>query len=500
MTSRVRNIALMITLVFGLIAVVVFCMVLGHRTMNPQKSLVHNRVTSSPKHRILIIAPHPDDESLGTGGLIADAAIRGDKVKILFMTNGDGFHFGAEKYTGRAKVNKDDYLRYGFQRQKEAICAATKLGIRTNDVTFLGFPDQGLASIWRHYWDPSKPFISRQTKFSHVPYPTAVDYGQAYSAPVLLGVLERIMMEYQPTDIYVTGTSDRHPDHWATGVFTLLAMSMLESKDPCFCPHLYTFDIHRANWQVDLPVGTDSDLSLPDSFFDYGDELYKRKVSRKALEAKKQALSCYKTQAIVMPSFLKSFERPYELFRLHTPRSIVSTNQVPKNSWPASSLLALHPVDHPKRESGSVIKSAYVLQHGPDLYLKLVTGGNCSPGTSYSINVCTVPSGPNEAIERVSLRLIPKTRSYELVDVWPPLNTKEVKVAYTKDAVQIRLAGILLPNAKYFLFNIDLNNYGKIVDRIPWERFNVTPNRNWRKPLNCRVEARQQVAVSPPSI
>ncbi|HOV43667.1 MAG TPA: hypothetical protein PLE01_07165 [Syntrophothermus lipocalidus] len=77
---------------------------------------------------------------------------------------------------------------------------------------------------------------------------------------------------------------------------------------------------------------------------------------------------------------------------------------------------------------------------------------------------------------------------------------KEVKVVYTKDAVQIRLAGILLPNAKYFLFNIDLNNYGKIVDRIPWERFNVTPNRNWRKPLNCRVEAEQQVAVSPPSI
>lgn len=40
--------------------------------------------------RALIIAPHPDDETLAAGGLIKSVLSRGGQVKVVMVTNGDG--------------------------------------------------------------------------------------------------------------------------------------------------------------------------------------------------------------------------------------------------------------------------------------------------------------------------------------------------------------------------------------------------------------------------
>ena len=39
--------------------------------------------------RVLMLAPHPDDESLGTGGLIQRATRAGGEVHVVFVTDGD---------------------------------------------------------------------------------------------------------------------------------------------------------------------------------------------------------------------------------------------------------------------------------------------------------------------------------------------------------------------------------------------------------------------------
>jgi len=44
--------------------------------------------------RLLIFSPHPDDESLRAAGLIQRVLKEGGKVKVVFMTNGDGFPEG----------------------------------------------------------------------------------------------------------------------------------------------------------------------------------------------------------------------------------------------------------------------------------------------------------------------------------------------------------------------------------------------------------------------
>ena len=40
----------------------------------------------------LILAPHPDDESLGCGGLIAEATDLGLAVRLIFVSDGTGSH------------------------------------------------------------------------------------------------------------------------------------------------------------------------------------------------------------------------------------------------------------------------------------------------------------------------------------------------------------------------------------------------------------------------
>ena len=47
--------------------------------------------------RLMVFSPHPDDESLGAGGLIQRVLAAGGKVRVVFMTNGDGFPEGVGK-------------------------------------------------------------------------------------------------------------------------------------------------------------------------------------------------------------------------------------------------------------------------------------------------------------------------------------------------------------------------------------------------------------------
>lgn len=80
------------------------------------------------KQKLLVIAPHPDDEVLGCGGLIQSVKDNGGKVYILFLTIGDtedyrkeGLSTGSERMQEIENVAKflkyDDY-RIAFHGNK----------------------------------------------------------------------------------------------------------------------------------------------------------------------------------------------------------------------------------------------------------------------------------------------------------------------------------------------------------------------------------------------
>ena len=46
----------------------------------------------------LVVAPHPDDESLACGGLIAEARAQGRLVRVVIVSDGTGSHPASKAY------------------------------------------------------------------------------------------------------------------------------------------------------------------------------------------------------------------------------------------------------------------------------------------------------------------------------------------------------------------------------------------------------------------
>jgi LmbE family N-acetylglucosaminyl deacetylase len=54
-----------------------------------ESDIIPYHVSSPPGERIVVLAPHPDDETLGCGGTIRLLRKSGKKVKVIFLTSGD---------------------------------------------------------------------------------------------------------------------------------------------------------------------------------------------------------------------------------------------------------------------------------------------------------------------------------------------------------------------------------------------------------------------------
>lgn len=90
--------------------------------------------------RVIVLAPHPDDETLGCGGTISLLSDKGKKVKVLYLTSGDKADMTNPlclNYYEKRHIN--DYSRL---REDEAVSALKELGVK--DYEFLRFPDREL--------------------------------------------------------------------------------------------------------------------------------------------------------------------------------------------------------------------------------------------------------------------------------------------------------------------------------------------------------------------
>lgn len=80
----------------------------------------------------LVLAPHPDDESLGCGGLIAQAAQAGREISVAILTDGTGSH-------PRSRAYPPERLR--AVREAEARSALAALGLSPDRLVFMGVRD-----------------------------------------------------------------------------------------------------------------------------------------------------------------------------------------------------------------------------------------------------------------------------------------------------------------------------------------------------------------------
>jgi LmbE family N-acetylglucosaminyl deacetylase len=87
--------------------------------------------------KLFILSPHPDDESLGCGGLIAACCAAGQAPIVAMLTDGAASHPDSFEFPPERLISL---------RQQEALAAVQCLGLPPENLVFLGYPDSALPS------------------------------------------------------------------------------------------------------------------------------------------------------------------------------------------------------------------------------------------------------------------------------------------------------------------------------------------------------------------
>jgi len=209
--------------------------------------------------RLVVVAPHPDDEILACGGLLAMRAAHGLPSLVVAVTNGEASH-----------GTKDPQAceRLGQRRAQESGAGLKALGLAPACVVRLGIPD-----------------------------------GKA--ANMIFAIAMKLLPLLKLDDVIVTTWRlDGHPDHEATAE----AARQAAAKVGC---RLLEAPVWMWHW------ATPDDLSIPWS------RLVSIDLPRRVLVAKQQALSHHRSQleprgdgldAVLVPSILARVARSREYF------------------------------------------------------------------------------------------------------------------------------------------------------------------------------------------
>ena len=282
----------------------------------PELSVTIDRAT-----RLLVIAPHPDDEAIGAAGLMQRVRSRGGSVRVVLLTSGDGFPEGVEVAEGVAHPRASDYRGYGALREQETRAAMQTLGVARDAVTFLGFPDEGLCRIASTYlFDKRRAFESPYTGRESPPATEQVVRGARYRGIDLRRELERVVSTFQPTLIALPHPEDEHPDHCSTHIFSREALGV-ESSEAQRRVHVLHYLVHFGQWPLTADSGIGTVLNPPDGFPRREGRWESLTLTAAEAETKKRALLAYSTQMQVIGRFLIAFGRSNELFLEGEPAS-----------------------------------------------------------------------------------------------------------------------------------------------------------------------------------
>jgi len=265
--------------------------------------------------RIMVIAPHPDDEALAAGGVISMALKLQNKIRVIVATNGDASYATALAH-GSHLITRKNFKRQAIMRQNESLNALAALGLDAEHVRFWGFPDRGLASLWKSHQGGSNLYHSPTTGHT-----TSV---QALNSPILPytgaslnDLFQKELLEFRPTVLIMPHPQDNHSDHSALAGFTLLAVKHYYARTQLSTPVLLAYWM----WAESKPWMTGArphniNRILIDNAPEIANERYFT-LAPEILEQKRAALQCYPSQKLAAgPLFKKLAQNAHENFAL----------------------------------------------------------------------------------------------------------------------------------------------------------------------------------------
>jgi len=271
----------------------------------------------TPDDRILILAPHPDDETIGCAGVVQAALKAHAVVKVVLLTNGDSNEFAFIAFEKRLTFKREEFLHMGEVRYHETVTALRFLGLPEKNIVALGYPDFGTGDILTGAWDDKKPFLSLLTRVRNVPYKEALSSGAPYTGNSIIKDLRGVIEDFKPTRIFVTSPVETNRDHRALYVFLHIALWQLEGKMPE--PQVLPYVIHVVGWPV--PRGYHPNLGLEPFYkFKYSDVIWQKySLSEQQVKNKHDAIMLFKSENEPNSTYLLTFARKNELFGEYPP-------------------------------------------------------------------------------------------------------------------------------------------------------------------------------------
>ncbi len=300
-----------------LISLLVLVILLGYRVLLSPYVMPLFELTPLPMEgaqRLLVMAPHCDDETLGPGGVIQAAVRAGIEVRVVIATNGDGYRYATMRDFRRIYPRALDFIRMGMLRQQESLAALRVLGVQPEKVYFLGYPDRGSPALWNGYWSRQKPYRSPFSKENRSPYPLTYNPAAVYSGEDYLADIAAILADYRPDLIIYPHPDDEHPDHWGLNAFTRLAIARLQHADPTYTPLQFTYLIHRPDFPAVKGLKPDAVLVPPAALSWIYPNWYRWDLTPEDVSAKRRAVAQYHTQLTTLRGLMESFVRANELF------------------------------------------------------------------------------------------------------------------------------------------------------------------------------------------
>lgn len=282
----------------------------------------------SSADRVLVLAPHPDDEAIGAGGVLQKALKAGAAMKVVCFTNGDANELAFIVYEKRLTFFKKEFLHMGEVRRKETTAALQSIGIGPKDTIFLGYPDFGTLEILTRYW-AGKPYKSVFTRVSKVAYPDAMSVNAPYTGESILKDLKTILVEFRPTKIFVSNPVDTNRDHRALYLFLKIALWDLEGS--LKAPEVFPYLIHVGHWPKPRGYHPTFALTPPSK---YTGMIWQKLDLAEAEVAKKHEMTqFYKSQIEYNPRFLLHFVRKNELFGDYPPLILKRQGGLAEIEW-----------------------------------------------------------------------------------------------------------------------------------------------------------------------
>jgi len=272
---------------------------------------IHSSSTFPNKtDRLLIFAPHPDDETIAAGGLIQKAVALKIPLLIIYLTYGDN-NAWSYFWENKAPVTPNAMRKLGEQRRTEALSALKKLGVSAENVSFLGFPDFHTFDIFCLRWSSGVPLKTGFTNVLAVPYDTARIPGDPYTADAIMAQLKDIITQFKPTSVVLAGghPADFNSDHRALYLFVHAALWEMERTEIKIFPSL----IHYPHWPRPISFRPDLPMIPPDPWegesWWIAEPLNDNEQTNKAA-----ALALHASQYRTSAKYFRSFVRRSELF------------------------------------------------------------------------------------------------------------------------------------------------------------------------------------------